>query len=215
MVNNDSSKLASDEYDQIAVKYQEATKRPSRKYILEPSFVKFLGDLSRKRVLDLACGEGYSSRLSLSLGAREVVGVDISAEEIRMAKEIGNPSNKGNLEYFVEDAAGEMGDYGKFDVVTAIMLINYCSSRELIDKILKNVKKYLKNGGRFITTLPNWDFDKYFEGYGVKMLKEGEEEGSKINTMLYNFETGEDLCSFTKYYWARRTYSELFCREWI
>jgi len=43
-------------------------------------------DLCRdKRVLDLACGEGYGSRLMLDWGASEVVGVDVSEESITNA----------------------------------------------------------------------------------------------------------------------------------
>ena len=41
---------------------------------------RLLGDLHGKRVLDLACGDGIGTRWLSSLGASEVVGVDVSEE---------------------------------------------------------------------------------------------------------------------------------------
>ncbi len=80
-----SPKKAKEEYNEIADQYQEATRRELRKYTSDYSWIKLLGNLQGKKALDLACGEGVSSRLARDLGAAEVVGVDISEGLIKKA----------------------------------------------------------------------------------------------------------------------------------
>lgn len=208
------AEVASLEYDQIAEKYQEATKRPSRKLILEPSIIKNLGDITDKRVLDLACGEGYSSRLCIELGAKEVIGIDISAKEIEMANKIGNPEHKGQIKYIVGNAAGELPNLGNFDVVTAVMLLQYCSSQEMIKNILQNVRSCLSpSDSFFLTSMPNPDIMNDYEGYGVKLKREKKDEGSLVKVTLSDFETGKILCSFSNYFWSKETYDRIFKEE--
>ena len=50
-----------------------------------PMFLKFIGKLKGKRVLDAGCGEGYNTRIIARQGAK-VFGVDISKRMIRSAE---------------------------------------------------------------------------------------------------------------------------------
>jgi len=50
------------------------------------SFFKELGDVKGLRVLDLACGNGHYTRQIYERGAKEVAGVDVSSEMIKLAK---------------------------------------------------------------------------------------------------------------------------------
>ena len=52
------------QYDEIiGKKYSEASgKRISRAYAVDPSFLKAIGDVHGKKVLDLACGSGEFTR---------------------------------------------------------------------------------------------------------------------------------------------------------
>lgn len=210
--------LAADEYDRIASKYQDATRREFRMFTLEPTLKRHLGSLSGKIVLDLACGSGYSSRLSRDLGAKEVVGIDVSSKEIKLARELEGAA-ENEIKYLVGDAAGDLSHLGTFDVVTSIMLLHYSTTKSMIDKMVKNAKEHLSSGGVFIaaTVNPKLVFD--YDGYGVRMKSETKEEGSPFTTTLCDFE-GNEFCHFTNYYWKKETYQEIFEKngfevEWL
>ena len=55
-----------------------------RDYVNNPAVFELLGDVQGSRVLDLACGEGYNSRILAKKGAI-VVGVDFSPTMLRAA----------------------------------------------------------------------------------------------------------------------------------
>ena len=76
------------EYDEIAEAYLDAEdKRIVRMYVIDYTFMKFLGDVKGKSVLDLGCGAGHLTRKVKDAGSAETVGVDLSPEMIRLAKE--------------------------------------------------------------------------------------------------------------------------------
>ena len=62
------------QYDAIAEKYQRTKGSPLRTYVEAHTFLGLIGDLHGKRVLDLACGEGFYTRQLKKLGAMHVVG---------------------------------------------------------------------------------------------------------------------------------------------
>jgi ubiquinone/menaquinone biosynthesis C-methylase UbiE len=51
-----------------------------------PAFLKFIGNIKNKIVLDVGCGEGYNTRKIAQKGAL-ITGVDISPQMIKFAKE--------------------------------------------------------------------------------------------------------------------------------
>ncbi len=222
------SNLASKEYNVIALKYQKAAKRELRNFTLEPSLIKYLGNLSGKKVLDLACGDGNSSRLNRNLGAKEVLGIDISEKEVRMAVKIEENLRKKaretglkikEIKYLVGDAAGDLSYLGEYDVVTAVMLLHYSNNKKTIDKIVKNVKAHLKRNGIFITSTPNPELVRSYNNYGVKFKSETNREGSPFAVTLSDFR-GNKFCSFTNYYWTKKTYQKIFKKngfkiEWL
>ena len=69
----------STDYDAVAKEYKRSKLAPWRTYIERYSLLKLLGKVRGKSVLDLACGEGFCSRLVRERGAARVVGVDLSS----------------------------------------------------------------------------------------------------------------------------------------
>ncbi len=69
----------STDYDAVAKEYKRSKLAPWRTYIERYSLLKLLGKVRGKSVLDLACGEGFYSRLVRERGAARVVGVDLSS----------------------------------------------------------------------------------------------------------------------------------------
>lgn len=80
-----------------------------------------------KRVLDLACGEGYGSRLMHDWGATEVVGIDVSQEAISKAQKNfacdGVRYLCGNAELADQILLGET-----FDIVISLETIEHLSN---------------------------------------------------------------------------------------
>jgi 2-polyprenyl-3-methyl-5-hydroxy-6-metoxy-1,4-benzoquinol methylase len=220
MKHKNSVKLTVEEYDAIAQGYQEATKRELRSLTLEPTIIKHLGDLSGKKVLDLACGEGYSARLCRNLGAERVVGIDVSPKEIDMARKLEfGVEKESQIEYLVGDVSADIDVVDKFDVITAIMLLHYSDTKEKMAQMIKNISSHLKKGGTFFTTMPNPEITTDYNNYGVKLQFKGKNEGASFTTTLCDF-SGKELCSFTNYHWTKKTYQKLleengFTVEWL
>src|SRR5262245_23845773 len=104
------------QYDQIGSKYDEYARTATLKRAENYTFFCMIGTLDVLRVLDLACGFGFYTRLLKQRGAAEVVGVDISHEMIRLAQQQEQAEPLGIM-YQVGDAVG-LPPLGCFDLVT-------------------------------------------------------------------------------------------------
>ena len=104
-----------------------------------------------KRVLDIACGEGYGSFLLKEAGALSVVGVDISETSISQAKKLFADKN---LEYLVADLNKPLSLFKKheFDVVISAETIEHLENPEIF---LESIKQLIKPDGIIILTCPN------------------------------------------------------------
>ena len=101
-------------------------KRPHMKRAESYTVLHMVGPLAGKRVLDLACGFGFYTRLLKQHGAAEVIGIDISPEMVRLGREQEQAEPLG-VTYQVSDATA-LPALGAFDLVTAIYLLNYATS---------------------------------------------------------------------------------------
>jgi toxoflavin synthase len=105
----------------IAEQYQQAKAQPWRLRTETHSFLKLVGDVEGKRVLDVACGEGHFTRMLRSAGAAEVVGIDISERMIDLAREQETRRPLG-IEYRVEDARA-VAEHADFEPVVGAWLL--------------------------------------------------------------------------------------------
>jgi ubiquinone/menaquinone biosynthesis C-methylase UbiE len=96
-----------------------------------------------KSILDVATGIG-SLALELSHSAKKVVGIDLSAKMLEVAK-----GKKGgdNLSFLQMDASQMIFDDEEFDIVT-ISLGLHDMPIEIRTAVLKEVKRVLKTGGK-------------------------------------------------------------------
>ncbi len=104
-----------------------------------------------KRVLDIACGEGYGSYLLKEAGAASVVGVDIDEATIARCRE----SFQGpGLEFRVgrAEAVAEIFARGEFDVVISVETLEHLGDPETF---LRGIKHAVKDGGTVVITCPN------------------------------------------------------------
>ena len=142
-------------YDKIAGQYRASKELAFRETIEWYSYNKLLGDVSQKSVLDLACGEGFYSRRNKRKGAQMVVGVDISAKMIALAKQQEKEHPLG-IDYFVSDVM-ELEKIGRFDLVVASYLLNYAQTKEQLLEMCRTIAANLKSGGRFVSINNNPD----------------------------------------------------------
>jgi len=142
-------------YNTIAEDYRKASEHPIKQYIESFSFLQQLGDVRRKSVLDLACGEGYYTRLVKQQGAAQVIGLDISEAMINQAQAAELVTPLG-IEYRVEDVT-QLRSSGAFDVVTAVYLFPYAATKQALTAMFKAIVDSLKTGGKLvaITLNPN------------------------------------------------------------
>ncbi len=136
------------QYDAIAAAYQHSKQLPFRRHVERHTLFEVLGDVRGLRVLDLACGEGFYTRLLRIAGAAEVTGVDISGEMIRLA-ERQERENPLGCRYICSDAA-EYRSEGTVDLVVAMYLLHYAGSAGKLVRFLEVARAALRPGGRLV-----------------------------------------------------------------
>ena len=70
------------DYDPIAELYKLSKQQPWRTHIEAFSLMQLIGDLAGKSVMDVACGEGFYTRMLRyrQRGASKVTGIDLSVK---------------------------------------------------------------------------------------------------------------------------------------
>ena len=141
------------EYDSLTRQYRRSKAIPFRVFSEIPDHLALLGDLHGRSVLDLACGEGFYTRLIKGAGADRVVGVDLSENMIAWAREQESARPLGIT--YVCGPAESLGSIGPFDVVSGAFLLN-CADRTTLDAMAGAIVANLRPGGRMVMTISNF-----------------------------------------------------------
>jgi toxoflavin synthase len=86
-------------YDPIAEQYKRSKQRPWRTHIETFTLMELIGDPAGEVVVDVACGEGFYTRLLRRRGAGKVVGVDLSQRMIELARDQEAQTSAGDRLY--------------------------------------------------------------------------------------------------------------------
>lgn len=199
----------STEYDFIAAAYLQSKVNPIKKYSEEYTFFEVLGDVQDKSVLDLACGDGFYTRMIRQAGAKPVLGVDISAEMIRLAKK-AEEENPLQIGYQVADVA-RLGQIGVYDLVTAVYLLQYAPDEASLYQMMDTAFVNLRPQGRFVTVTGNPDVTlEHLQAqalYGAFVTPGGElGDGTPLHNRI---RTGQSEVSFNNYHWTKATLERL------
>ena len=167
-----------------------------------PAAFGLIGSVKGSLVLDLACGEGYNTRILAKKGAK-VVGVDFSSELIRLARSEEAKDRLG-IDYRVEDAA-DLSRFPScyFDLVTCFMALQDIKEYR---KAVAEVARVLKERGRFVFSIPHPCFEMVsHEGYRISTNKRyfGAAEDHihwKMERLLKPFETTSFHRTLTDYF---------------
>jgi ubiquinone/menaquinone biosynthesis C-methylase UbiE len=102
-----------------------------------------------RRVLDVACGEGYGSAL-LARSAAHVTGVDLSAAAIEHARR--TYEGLANLEFVCAECTGIPLDDASIDVAVSFETLEHITAQEAF---LDELARVLKPGGVLVLSCPN------------------------------------------------------------
>lgn len=158
-------------YDQIGSAYDEYSEKATLKRGERYSVTQMVGNVQGKRVLDLGCGTGIYTRQWMASGAASALGVDLSAEMVRVAR-LSEEQTPTGARFEVGDAC-RLGHLGEFDLVTAVWLFNQAESTQALRQMMQNVAENLKPGARLVafTTNPDVDWEKADSAkYGLRVL---------------------------------------------
>lgn len=155
--------------------------------------------VQNKMVLDIACGEGYGSHL-LSANAQNVIGVDISEQTIKHAKEKYVNSNLS----FKQGSASEMPiEDNSIDVVVSFETIEH---HNLHDEMMSEIRRVLKPNGTLIMSSP----DKV--NYNKTLP-----EPNKFHVKELNFSEFKSLINknfkHSEFFFQKLVYGSLLCQE--
>ena len=147
---NELLKINNEFWSSVGNKAIGATALPSWGGFFDEEYLGLLGDLSNKKVLDICCGTGHSLQYVHKKGAAELWGIDISQEQIKLARNW--LSEKGiNAELIcspMEEDCGIPKNY--FGLVYSVFGIGWTSD---LNRTFSLIHSYLKPGGKFIF---NW-----------------------------------------------------------
>lgn len=164
------------------------------KYMNGPALVRAVGQVRGKRVLDMGCGEGSSTRIFAEAGA-EMTGVDFSEVMIKAALE-EEERNRLGIRYIIADAANlSMLETESFDIAFCYMAIMDIADFE---GAIAEAARVLKRGGRLEVVMVHPCFDtRFMDGrmVGGWEARAGE-DGSK-----------EYLYYWTEEYFTRHSYT--------
>lgn len=125
--------------------YQSKRNELSANDLIEiPQLFDLIGDVKDLTVLDLGCGAGGHDRHLIELGAKRVLGIDLSKNMINEAKK---NTNDNKIEYKIMSMTDIDTLEEKFDLVVSSLALHYI---EDYDGLCKKVYNILKDGGRFI-----------------------------------------------------------------
>jgi ubiquinone/menaquinone biosynthesis C-methylase UbiE len=142
-------------YDPFAEQYRRSKEAPFRQHVEKYTLRKLIGTLQGQTALDLACGEGFYSRLLRAWGAGTVVGVDLSPNMIDLARRHESAQPLG-IRYHVQDVrALDLGQ--QFELVVAAFLFNHARNFEELREMARAVVRHLAPEGRLVAIISRGD----------------------------------------------------------
>ena len=142
-----------------------------------PALLSLLPDLSGKSLLDLGCGYGEHCKMFINMGAKSVVGVDISEKMLEVAHRENSDPKITYLNIPMEDI--DKLD-GRFDVVVSSLAIHYVES---FAEVVKKIYDKMNTNGVFVFSQEHPIGTAYSNGN----LWTKDDNGNKLYVNLSNY----------------------------
>ena len=112
-----------------------------------PNFRKLMPDVKNKKILDLGCGYGQNDIYCKQLGAKEILGIDISNHMIKVASE-NNKDKDIRYKVMAMEDIDKLEE--KFDIVISSLAIHYVKD---YDKLIKDIYNLLNEDGILVFSI--------------------------------------------------------------
>lgn len=136
-----------------------------------------IGPIKNKTFLEIGCGSGHSIRYLVGRGAKKVYGIDLSHTQIEFARSLNKKAiSKGKVELF-EVPMEQKLKIGPVDTVFSIYGIGWTLNPK---RLLRNIRSYLKPGGRFVWSWDHSIFSDVEHRKGKLVIKHSYHDESEI-----------------------------------
>jgi len=149
----------------------------ARERLNNPAFLRLLGDLRGRDVLDAGCGEGYNTRI-LARGGARMVGVDISERMIALAVEEERRAPLGIRYRCTPYTRLDPFATGSFDAVVSFMAL---MDGPDFDRAIAEAFRVLRAGGMLAFSITH----PCFITRGARWMRD--ERGEKVAWVLGNY----------------------------
>jgi cyclopropane fatty-acyl-phospholipid synthase-like methyltransferase len=153
------------DFDQVTNYTNYIEDDPFRRGLHFPAIEEALGDLNKKRILEIGCGDGLFSRLLAERGAA-VVGYDRALQKIAEAQ--ARVCGPGLDATFVVATPYTFFHDGTFDAAMSVMVLQYATSPEELAAFFRSASRHLGPGGRFISVVINPSFSAFGQDFVVR-----------------------------------------------
>ncbi len=126
-----------------------------RDFVNNPATFRLIGNVKGSIVLDMACGEGYNTRMLAHKGA-VLTGIDFSKKLLDMAKAGERRDPLGITYHRINASRLKNMEEDSFDLVTCFMALHDIRD---YDGAVAEASRVLKHGGRFIFSIPHPCFE--------------------------------------------------------
>ncbi len=198
-LNMATDKTTIESYNKYTVECAEkmrSGKNIKHKFLEKPAMYKKLPNLKNKTVLCIGCGTGEECLHIKYLGAKKVVGIDISEERIFFLKK-----SYPNLEFYTMDMEKLDFPDNSFDFIYSSLALHYSKDWT---KIFNKVYKILRKNGTFLFSTHHpikWgseinkliDKDSFLMGYKKTESGEGKVFGDYLTTKKINDVLSKDF----------------------
>lgn len=126
--------------------YRKLRENPSaaNEVVEKPALLSLAPDLSGKTVLDMGCGYGENCLAFSKMGAKRVVGIDISDKMLQVAR----TENMARNIFYNNKSMSKLYEIDeKFDVIFSSLAVHYV---EDFDKLTKDIYELLNDSGCLI-----------------------------------------------------------------
>jgi 2-polyprenyl-3-methyl-5-hydroxy-6-metoxy-1,4-benzoquinol methylase len=124
---------------------------PDENYFLscDKNFCKCFSSLiPNSSILELGCGSGRMLKYLKTRGFVNVIGIDVSKEQVKIALDNGCNAKVADVKKFLNSKVSE------YDIIIAIDIIEHFQKNELI-QLFSMINKALKTGGKLLIQTPN------------------------------------------------------------
>jgi SAM-dependent methyltransferase len=181
---------------------------PGTYYLAYRDLPRILQDhVPGRRALDFGCGTGRSTRFLEQLGFA-TTGVDIAEDMIARARE-ADPA--GDYVLVPEGDLGAFAD-GTFDVVLSVFTFDNIPSGELKVRILKDMKRLLRPGGRIVNLVSSPEiYTHEWASFSTRDFPENRSarSGDRVRIIITD---SEDRRPVEDVVWSDESYRDIYAR---